>query len=495
MSKQKQFTRPPKKAKAKIANPETVDDYQELADVEEDAGGKWRKGDPAKSGRAFVRALDVYERGLQSHPGSFDLAYNKARLQLELTQQPALVAHIGLPLVDLLQQTLASHRYALSIDDGNADILFNTSQVLTALAEHLADARRSADAIKLLHEALELLSVCLSRQEMLLEQQSIDFDDAEDGCVPLDPDEKPASSSSSATSEQTATVVEPLTPSDLLDTVHASLTALTTLVGLADATALQTLGNLAHSLTESKGPSYVEQLPPLSQEEARFEVLMSRAVFVAAYADAQYNAMMIDLDTYLDRMDTSFELPNKQRSSTALCSEGEARTELATSIMTRFDNAADLPASTCWKQLTLAQDLYTQAAKLFGNSSQTYVSRGDVEMLRHRLARMSNAQVSDSQRRSAPTLIQNAQTYYQNAVKLADSDEEDLKLRARQRRWIAVRVRYLLYEDESAKGAMETIDAAEGLPANIMTALEECVEDRMIESSLAREIGRMFIKS
>ncbi|KAI7257557.1 hypothetical protein KC335_g12714, partial [Hortaea werneckii] len=127
MAKPKQLTKSPKKPKAKAAEPETADDFQEAADLEEETGGKWRAGDPAKAGRAFVRALEVYDKGLQKHTQNFDLAYNKARLELEITQQPSLVAHIGFPLEDLLQQTLDSHRYALRLNEENPDVLFNTS--------------------------------------------------------------------------------------------------------------------------------------------------------------------------------------------------------------------------------------------------------------------------------------------------------------------------------------------------------------------------------
>lgn len=55
----------------------TADDFQEAADAEEETGGKWRAGDPAKSSRAFVRAIEIYNNGLQRHPKDADLAYNK----------------------------------------------------------------------------------------------------------------------------------------------------------------------------------------------------------------------------------------------------------------------------------------------------------------------------------------------------------------------------------------------------------------------------------
>lgn len=41
MAKQKQFTKPSKKQKAQPPVPETADEYQEAADLEEETGGKW----------------------------------------------------------------------------------------------------------------------------------------------------------------------------------------------------------------------------------------------------------------------------------------------------------------------------------------------------------------------------------------------------------------------------------------------------------------------
>ena len=51
--------------------------HETAADLEEETGGKWRAGDPAKSSRAFLRAIQIYNDGLQKHPKNFDLAYNK----------------------------------------------------------------------------------------------------------------------------------------------------------------------------------------------------------------------------------------------------------------------------------------------------------------------------------------------------------------------------------------------------------------------------------
>jgi len=484
MARPKQFIKPPKKHKAKPAEPETAEEVQEAADHEEETGGKWRAGDPAKSGRAFVRALEIYDKGLQKHQRSFDLAYNKARLQLEITQQPALVAHIGLPLANMLKQALDSHHYALRLNEENPDVLFNTSQVLTSLAEQLSESGDVEGAIPLLQEALEVLSACLSRQEMLLEQQQADFEEAEEGGVSLDQEERPASIPECEGSGQYATIENPVTASDLLDTVHASLSALTTLAAITDPALLQTLSDMAQSLTEKKAHVYVEMLPADAQESARFAAAMARANFIAALADSQYNAFLIEAETYLTRLDT-FSIPGKDKDATALGSEAEARTEFATSVMARFERSPDLPADVCWKQLSLAQNLYTNATKL-NNSAQIYMSRADVEMLRHRIATLPNVTVSDGIRKSAPTLAQNAQTYYKGAARLATGEDAELHLKAQQRMAIAGGVRTLLHGVEPTADRVETLKASQQV-------LVECVEEGFLDQAVAEELVRRVV--
>lgn len=43
----------------------------------EEAGEKWRAGDPQKALRFFTKAVELYDAGLRTHSESFDLAYNK----------------------------------------------------------------------------------------------------------------------------------------------------------------------------------------------------------------------------------------------------------------------------------------------------------------------------------------------------------------------------------------------------------------------------------
>ncbi|KAK3719431.1 hypothetical protein LTR37_004288 [Vermiconidia calcicola] len=493
MGKPKQHARPPKGRKAKATVPETEDEFQEFADREEEAGGKHRVGDPQKSGRAFVRALEIYDKGLHKHPTSFDLAYNKARLQLEITQHPTLVEHIGLPLIDLLSQTLESHRYALRLNEENPDVLFNTSQVLTSLAEQLSEAGQSHHAIPLLQESLELLSSCLSRQEMLLEQQQTELEDAEDGGVPLSPGEKPSSTEGPDIAEQTARIETPVTANDLLDTVHASLSSLTTLVPLVEPSAVQTYGDMAHVLTEKRAISYISLLPTDLQNPARFAVGLDRAIFIASFADAQYSYMATELETYKARLE-AFDVPGKDSSAHALCSEAEARTEFTLSVMDRLQGSPELPADICWKELSTAQNLYAKAIKLGSEDANerkanayAYESKGDVELLRYRFATVPACPLADSIKHSAKTLIQNAQTYYKGAAQLARGNgDSELEVKAKQRWLVATDIAALVHgidpKDEPFAG---NSDNARG---DLIRALEGLVDEGLIDTPLAEQI-------
>ncbi|GAB1735064.1 hypothetical protein NU219Hw_g132t1 [Hortaea werneckii] len=492
MAKPKQLTKPPKKPKAKAAEPETADDFQEAADLEEETGGKWRAGDPAKAGRAFVRALEVYDKGLQKHTQNFDLAYNKARLELEITQQPSLVAHIGLPLEDLLQQTLESHRYALRLNEENPDVLFNTSQVLTSLAETLSEDGDPETPVSLLEEALELLSACLSRQEMLLEQQQVANEDSqESGGVRLDGAEPTPSANSTTESDdagQYATVESAVNANDLLDTANATLSALTILVSLVDPGSLQTFGDMAQAMTEKKAPTYIGLLPEDARDSARFTLALGRANFIAAFADAQYNAFLIEANDYMERLQ-AFDVPAKDANATALGSEAEARTELATSVMARHEDSPDLPADLCWKQLSTSQELYAKATKL-DTTPQLYLSRADVEMLRHRIASLTTVKISDAIRKSAPTLVQNAQTFYKGAVRLAAGHGEhaELKSKAQHRLFIASQMRKLLYGSEVPDDVAQLVNLKKA-QGSMNEVLMEMIEEGMLESGQAEELA------
>ncbi|OCL05577.1 hypothetical protein AOQ84DRAFT_441400, partial [Glonium stellatum] len=277
-----------KHGKQKPREPETENDFLDAADEHEQAGGKWRAGDAAKATRFFKRAIDLYNAGLQRYPRSFDLAYNKANLEYQMTQDARIASQLG-STTDLLQETLQSHRFALTLDQENTDILFNTAQVLTSLAEALTENAKSdehaeeskAAARALLEEAFQKFADCLARQEAEYAemQQQIEAGSAaqetqakpgtNDAAPPASPASPEAMETSSTASspEEWATVIEPITPSTLLDTVTAQLNSLATLVALSaptDAASLTQLSDLAGPLITAKIPAYAALLPPPS---------------------------------------------------------------------------------------------------------------------------------------------------------------------------------------------------------------------------------------
>ncbi|KAI5296045.1 hypothetical protein KEM52_005944 [Ascosphaera acerosa] len=66
-----------KKTKHQHITPVTADDFLAAGVDLEEAGEKWRVGDPVKGMRFYARAIEMYDQGLQRHPQDFDLAYNK----------------------------------------------------------------------------------------------------------------------------------------------------------------------------------------------------------------------------------------------------------------------------------------------------------------------------------------------------------------------------------------------------------------------------------
>ena len=509
--KPKQFARPSKKPKPKTSEPVTADDFQELADFEEEAGGKWRAGDPAKSGRAFLRALEIYDKGLAKHPKNFDLAYNKARLQFEITQNPTLVEAIagdGEGVEGMLREALDSHRVALGLDGENCDVLFNTSQVLASLAEIFEEGDLDEEAAGMLREGLELLSVCLGRQEMLMEQQRVDFEAREEGeeeggvSVGAESSSRDGSVAGSEVGEQSATIVNPITPGDLLDTVQASLSALTNLVPLVDASEIGALGDMAQSLTEAKAPSYIALLPADAQDAARFSTGLARAIFIASFADAQFSAQMIELKTYTERLQ-AFEMPGKDQDVHALFSEAQARSELVHSALDQADNTGIFDISACWKQLTTGQDLLTKASKLTTDDAKErrakiYDSKADIELLRWRLATGPYPGLSDAVKKSGPTLLANARTFYKGAADHGRALGEGEIVEKGIVRFALVNEMVRLSSEGAGSSSSAPAASAVSLGVemlDVVGALEMCVDEGLIDSNMGNELMGKLLKA
>ncbi|KAB8234647.1 uncharacterized protein BDW43DRAFT_51139 [Aspergillus alliaceus] len=432
------------KAKNKKASqqvPETADEFLAAGVEQEEAGEKWRAGDAAKSMRFFMRAIATYDDGLKKHPDAFDLAYNKARVQYEITQHPKLAALLPAPLADILSITLQSHREALDLGQDNADALFNTAQVLTSLAEVVTDTKHPSDrqlsrAVKYLQEAIELFQRCFIIQEMRYTETQEQFKLMESGVV-APPEEEMQEERNmqeriddagelkpSDRQEQWAAVIEPVTKDTLVDTAVAQLETLATLCNMLTFNPGVGLGWVEESsadLLQEKITAYVED------SSRHHEASLARAKFTCALNEVLYRSERIDVETYQTEIARVFDSDlDLSADPEGLCSKADALTSFNTAL-------TDLPPShdhevftkslaLRWQSLSAALDALTKASRLpdAGNLPKIHIARGDVEMNRWRLG-MSPWNYTMAQQ-NATVLLRNAQTYYRGAAAFARRD-------------------------------------------------------------------------
>ncbi|RAL60714.1 hypothetical protein DID88_009820 [Monilinia fructigena] len=303
-----------KKSKNSPQIPATADEYLAAGVDFEEAGEKWRGGDAVKSTRFFIRAVNNYEEALKKFPNSFDLAYNKARVLYELTQYPKLAAQLPGALLDHLTTALEASRYALGLKQDNADILFNTAQVLT-----------NPDP------------------------------DPEEGRVLLSD-----ASSQPPQDDRWATIVEPVTLDTLLDTLIAQLQTLATLCGLVNVDAGRGLAWIEEYSTPLIGQKLQDYLQGTTDREQ--EAGLAKSNFIAALADANFRVQRIDLGTYERVLNDAYSSLDLDDHPEGLCDKAEAFISYNASLRLNYDAAQspDVSASR-WKVLSAALDHLTKS--------------------------------------------------------------------------------------------------------------------------------------
>ncbi|KIX99056.1 uncharacterized protein Z520_05517 [Fonsecaea multimorphosa CBS 102226] len=412
-----------------------------LAGVDfEEAAGKWRAGDAVKSMRFFSRAVEVYDQGLQIYPTSIDLAYNKARVLLEIATHPLLVPHLHRPLLEVLQQALEAHRYALTLDQDNPDTLFNTAQVLTAIAEVYAKDANHADrdVLQLLEEALELQNRCLSIQELKLDEYMQQQDEAaaqiasENSMEPItssndDGDTGPAAA---GTENQWFSVVEPVTKDTLIDTILTQLGTLTTLSSILSSSDSVPTSSLGY-IEEYSSKLVKIKLPPLLQDaepERLQEVALARANLVSELLKAGYLLGSIDPATYKRERDEAFQVPelDLERNFPALLANANSLIAFNSALADGEPSNAVSYASMRWSALAAAMANMATASKISGplpeDIAETHFIRGNCSLLQHQLGQSPisfNAAIANG-----PQLLKNAETFYRNASKLYQDTEQ-----------------------------------------------------------------------
>ncbi|UPX13663.1 uncharacterized protein EKO05_0004163 [Ascochyta rabiei] len=420
--KRKDFLKPGKpKGKLKAPDPQTENDFLEAADEHEQAAGKWRAGDAAKATRFFNRAIDTYNEGLKRHPQSFDLAYNKANLEYSLSEDERILPHLG-SRTALLEETLNSHRHAISLNPTNTDILFNTAQVLTSLAETgLEDGTQEiakVPARTLLEEAVDIFTGCLQKQQQEYEQMqaeiakaqaSGEYQEAWEGDRPQPAEtEKQDDAESASTSPEGpgdwATVEEPVTPLTILETCTAQLGALITLLGLYTPEDLPSIEKKAQDglLTateiipalidiidaspESDSEEETEAGPTLSigqssaAEEAsttpKEDALLAAANFQASIAEAMCRSGRSTSAQYAQQVEQTFALLIKESQGTKSpglayinirSSYADALIDLASSIADNLQYTTSSPTFISdlelqWTALSQAQQTLTEVS-------------------------------------------------------------------------------------------------------------------------------------
>ncbi|KAL5327071.1 hypothetical protein ACEPPN_004762 [Leptodophora sp. 'Broadleaf-Isolate-01'] len=445
MPKQKQFTKMPKKKSKHVqAAPETADEYLAAGVDFEEAGEKWRGGDAAKSTRFFIRAIDCYDEALKKFPNSFDLAYNKARVQYELTQHPKLLQQLPGSLLDLLQTALTSSKYALSLNGENADALFNTAQILTSLAEKLAESSTDGSTLHLVEEALRLFQLCLEVQEKQAQESAaqaqlaesmmsdngtessvqsvLSVGDSEEGGVSLsgesamdvDDGKEPAQD------ERWASIVEPVDNDVLLDTVLAQLETLAQLCGLMLNVSEQAIGwveGYAKDLINIKLDTYV-----LGTSRS-LEANMTKANFICAFTNLQFQANLTDVKRYADSIQAAYSPLDLTTSPEGLCSYAEALIAFNSTLRLQLLNYPQTNSretiAARWTALTTALKHLTAATKIpdADNLVKIHIARGDVEVSRFQLGQTDI--VFETARDNKDVLLRNAGKFYVGAKSLA----------------------------------------------------------------------------
>ncbi|KAL4927796.1 uncharacterized protein BDV17DRAFT_117664 [Aspergillus undulatus] len=488
MPKPKFFLKEAKSKKKSAAQqaPRTADECLAVGVEQEEAGEKWRAGDAAKSLRFFMRAIATYDEGLQRHPNAFDLAYNKARVQYEITQHPRLAAQLSTPLGEVLSVALQSHREALVLEQDNADALFNTAQVLTSLAEAVTDTKRPMEeqlnqAAKFLQEAIELFQRCLVLQELKYTEMQEHIRQMESGEVQQPgPEQAPpqemeedanAGELKESEQEQWAAVVEPVTKDTLVDTVIAQLEALATLCNLLTydpGVGLNWVEECSTDLLQRKLITYVED------SNRHYEAGLARAKFNAALNEVLYRSGRTDIETYHGAVVSSFGAGlDISADPEGLCAKADVlisfNAATAEQPPSRGPEAFGKSLGLRWQALSAAVDALTKASKLpdAENLPKIHLARGDTEMSRWRLG-FSPWEHGMAQQ-YGPTLIRNAQTYYRGAAALARRDgSADEERDGMCKEAIAAAI----------EGQKEKLDQLKGTaPTELLAVAEDMVED------------------
>ena len=303
--------------------------------------------------------------------------------------------------------------------------------MLTTLAEVISDGKHATqtnrdEALRLLHEALELFQRCLGIQEFQFTDQatsaageSTENDDEFTRTVD-------GNTSESSEEERWASIVEPVTNNTLVDTVLAgleTLTAVCTLVTFQGGNDLSWVDEYYRNLLRNKIALYVDGT------ERHHEAALTVAKFICGFLDASFRSGQLDIPTYEREFAAAFKDIDLTNDPQGLCDKSDAAITFITSVHASLpenmhDRIQDLSQLNIlsWKYLTAALDNLAAASKLptVQNLARLHLRRGDCELLRYDLAEAPSSY--DIAIKSADTLIKNAEVYYRGSGKMAKNE-------------------------------------------------------------------------
>lgn len=357
-------------------------------------------------------------------------------MQYEVAMHPRFVAQSQVPLPTALLEALESHRYVLRLDHDNTDALFNTGELLTEIAERIAedDQQVGSVALPLLEEALGILQQCLSLQETqyLRFQETLGRgahpEDSSQGPTSQDCEDRLSSAIVNDTSEeeQWALVVEPITKDTLIDTVLAQLGTLTSLCniltseeGISQHQTLRRIEEISAHLLSDKLPAYEDG------KNQRSNVTLRIAQFKSAFLEASFRARIMDIKTYKCELDAVFVSAGlDQGSYSVLMTHADCLITFVSAINGNARNDLSSVAAIEWDALSAAIASLTKAGKvrdLFPNdAAETHSKRGDLSLLQYQLGKSLTSFAVAAQ--NVTLSLENARVYYRNATNLTTDE-------------------------------------------------------------------------
>ncbi|KAI1276584.1 hypothetical protein F5Y07DRAFT_132637 [Xylaria sp. FL0933] len=429
----------PAKKKQDAAKLVDTDDYLQLGDSHEEAMRKHRFGDPAKALRFADRALDVYTQGLARFPRSFDLAYNKARLELEKATDPELSAALDVPVISVLQQALSSHNYARDLAPTHPDTLFNLAQVLTSMAEIIAEDDEASDleATQKLEQALEIQSRCFELQQATFAKSRLELEQAmreqaQQEMSQIEGGEaaaNPTSPEHETQEEQWVSIEEPITAVTLLETAIAQIEALSALCSILSASPEIATTSALFWINSYSANLLTHILPTLLAEnqealEPRLsDVMLPRAVFTSNYLELSFRLSAIDVEKYKQELDAAFTQPGLDASSEGVLLASANALLSLNSALADVNSEPGSHAALRRKILVDAQSRLSSVAAIPNTDKHTvattHLLRGDISLFLQILAYPPVAH--PQAQTTTPQLLKHAEVYYRNASKLLGS--------------------------------------------------------------------------